>query len=958
MTIDEKTMNGYIAEAMEKQAPPNWRVDAEVHGQARIGSTSPDIVVNMPYGLRTIVETEYDAPAIADAKTRLGYEFNDYTLPMKSVIAVGIPRHLGNLRHSERDHVLMSDDPTFLMQVVTGKSASDTSIKITPAKPVPVSLRDLVQYAWLAAIPEDYSTQIVRNVVAALQAAKTEFTQMLELASESSQNRLLEIYGSHDSQDRMDTVSGNVVGTLCSMIQLHMNLKEWGHLEQILDIGHPDLWQRVEPKFGMPNKIATEWRKIEAVDYMPLSTIAASMLEDPDLAPKLGKTLKAIHETMSTYLHAGISATTNIAAEIWQSLIPDRNERAAYYTKPATAEFLANLTTQRLKNPSHATYNEICAGTGTLARATEENIRFRHYANSTNKSSIHAKRIERYIQLTDINPQSISVATANMTSLEPETAFDSSAIFAITANGGALNFLTKEGVSDLENELIGRNGAQGEMLSIVPLATQIICNNDPYYRAGADAGAKNPISEELMRKYKRLADQRVKGVANGTAGLATFMHVIEHEMLGKGCPHGKVLPLTAARAPTYSGLRRNIENEYYDVIAVSTASGDGASMSADTEGHQEMLLIGTKHNGATSHAFQNGDRSVTCVNLNNTFTTKLEAKMFADAVKREVAKGKPYGQITVGDDVGSYYRMTNLGDGKPWSLLGSRDELTTLISHVSNARTWNVATGKLTPHALPMTTIDKIAKSGVSDGLIGRTAGSTSPRGAFVMHKAKNTHTRINPSLYSADADKQITITCQPTHYGTPRESEDKVLTVLQTAGHFHLSQNLRMSSQKIIMAHTETKCLGGTAWITINADQGVAEAINLFLNSVYGIILRTGHGIITHQGRSRIFVETTRKHPIPDFASKTEAGQKARNIALANFEEMRKLRLERISLSAIDHNRAAIDKVVTQMLGIPWNMETDNMLAYWRKIVSLSPNIHGNNKDVLKILAGYGIHP
>ena len=79
----------------------------------------------------------------------------------------------------------------------------------------------------------------------------------------------------------------------------------------------------------------------------------------------------------------------------------------------------------------------------------------------------------------------------------------------------------------------------------------------------------------------------------GKPGLATFMHVIEHEMLARGAPHGKVLPLTAAHAKTYEGFRRNIENDYGDVIAISTAAGKGESMSDDT-GIQEMLLVGTK----------------------------------------------------------------------------------------------------------------------------------------------------------------------------------------------------------------------------------------------------------------------------------------------------------------------------------------------------------------------------
>ena len=151
--IDEKAMNGFIAEAMETQAPPKWEVGPEQHGTAQSGNKSPDIIVRMPYGLRTIIETEYADPAIADAKARLGYEFKDYTLPMKSVIALGIPRELGEMSHAERRAALASDAQQFLMQVVTGASPDDPEISITPSKPVQVSLRDVVQYAWAGGDP-------------------------------------------------------------------------------------------------------------------------------------------------------------------------------------------------------------------------------------------------------------------------------------------------------------------------------------------------------------------------------------------------------------------------------------------------------------------------------------------------------------------------------------------------------------------------------------------------------------------------------------------------------------------------------------------------------------------------------------------------------------------------------------------------------------------------------------
>lgn len=954
MPINERALNAYIALAMENLAPPNYKVNAELQGQGRLDATTPDIVVSMPYGLKTIVETEYGSPALKDAIHRLGYQFKDYNLPIKSVIAVGIPPELGELGHVERRELLMSDEPRFLMQIVTGKDEDDPDITITSESPVPVSLRDIVQYAWLAAVPESYASEIVKDVLARLQASKLELAGRLALADPNMQAELISKYGNHDSQNRLESVAGNVVGTLASMIQLHINLKEWGSIDHVLDLDSPDLWKRVYPYSGLRLKISREWRKIEAVDYMPLSTIASEMLEHSVLSPHLSVAVRAIYDAVSTYNQAGVSATTNVAAEIWQSLIPDRDERAAYYTKPATAELLANITTARLSEPAKALYNEICAGTGTIARAVEENIRFRHYATAKDKSSIHAERMERRIQLTDINPQSISVATANMISLEPETPYDSSIMFAITSPGGSLNFLDPKGVSNGDEHLVGQWGAVQAMLVLNPSSVGICCNNDPYFRPRG--GAASPIDSRAMASYKRYADRLVKGVANGQAGLATFMHVIEHAMLASGGPHGKVLPLTAAHAQTYTGFRRNIENEYCDVIAISTAAGDGVSMSADT-GIQEMLLIATKRNPNGGDAERkNGDRAVTCVNLTQTFESKLEAKMFADAIRREMEQERPSGRIVVGTLAGTYFRMEDLGEGKPWSALGVSGNFATLIDSVTRGSVWNPRTKDTQQFDLPMTVLSGVSAKGPTHDLLGCLPVSRDPRGAFEMHPAAEAEDHFNPSLWEHRAAEQVRMTCAPTHYGVARSDPKEASRMLKTAGHFHLSRNLRMSAQKIAVAYTEDECMGGRSWTTLTADPGVEEAIALFLNSSYGLLIRIGYGQSTDIGRSPIQVRAIDDHPIPDFASPGLSGRAARKIALQEFDRLRNLPLERISLSAIDANRAEIDRVVTLMLGLPWNIETETMLADWRKLMCLQPAVNAGNKATLQTLASAGI--
>ena len=148
MVMNERTLNGHIADAMERQAPPGYSVKAEQQGTARQGNTVPDIEVQMPYGLRAIVETEYGAPAVADARAKLGYQFKDAdSLPIKSILAVGIPEAMGLMGQRDRDSALAGDAPQFLLQVVTGAGPDDYNVSIVPQNPVAVSLRDLVQYA-------------------------------------------------------------------------------------------------------------------------------------------------------------------------------------------------------------------------------------------------------------------------------------------------------------------------------------------------------------------------------------------------------------------------------------------------------------------------------------------------------------------------------------------------------------------------------------------------------------------------------------------------------------------------------------------------------------------------------------------------------------------------------------------------------------------------------------------
>ena len=512
----------------------------------------------------------------------------------------------------------------------------------------------------------------------------------------------------------------------------------------------------------------------------------------------------------------------------------------------------------------------------------------------------------------------------------------------------------------METALIGRDGQRTDMLVLEQCSANICNNNDPYFMARG--GAKNPVPSAKMKYFKSQADRRLNGIANGNAGLASYMHVIEHQLLSYGGAHGKVLPLKAAHADSYGGFRRNMESAYRDVIAICTAAGDGTSMSADT-GVQEMLVVGTKQPDPplNGHPDEDGDKAVTCVNLTRTFVTKLEAKMFADVIRREIAAGKVSGEIIVGDVVGTYYRMTGLGEGTPWSALGSSGAFTELTLDASSGIARNVSTGERRPFVLPMTTLGALIEKGPTHDLIGVTADSEGKDrgGAFLFHSAETLiggQLRINPSLWNADASNQVRMTCQPTHYGEPRTTSEAAEAMQRAAGNFHLNRGLGTAAQTIAVAYTESDCMGGRNWNTFKAESAVAKSVALFLNSTIGIIVRVGYGQQSQLGRAPINVKAIGGHPVPDFAADTEAGANARQVATENFERLRELELNRIALSAIDPNRHEIDRVVAQMLGIPNDEVSGTMLAHWRELMCLQPAINGNNKTVLAALKAHGI--
>ena len=134
---NETAFNGYLANAIRRIAPPGWAVKAEKSGQGK-DDTRPDIVIHLPYGLRSIIETEFGAPAIGDAKARLDYQFKDgLTSTIRSVLAVGLPTSMGEIDDGDKVADMLTErggaeTVRFDLQIVTGSAPDADDVIITP----------------------------------------------------------------------------------------------------------------------------------------------------------------------------------------------------------------------------------------------------------------------------------------------------------------------------------------------------------------------------------------------------------------------------------------------------------------------------------------------------------------------------------------------------------------------------------------------------------------------------------------------------------------------------------------------------------------------------------------------------------------------------------------------------------------------------------------------------------
>lgn len=686
-----------------------------------------------------------------------------------------------------------------------------------------------------------------------------------------------------------------------------------------------------------PSECSDAWHAIHAINWRAIFGPAIDMLDHTrEITPaRVSEALELLIGAVEHIETARLGSDINIGAELFPKIAEDRNESAAFYTQPATAELLAALTIQYgMADWSDGDMfrqfriADITCGTGTLLRFAYRHVRAYHRSakRATNKSMrrLHRDAMEHGLRGTDVSP---IAAHLTSTSLAVETGqpYGDTQIGWVPVGDenrtGAIEYMEKDTITDLMMA-VGKSTGSGEhesynSVTVKGKSVDVMLMNPPYSRT---RGGQSAFDIAGLTDKERAACQKRWGYlikdepCVKTAGMAATFLCIARKKVRPGGRIGFVLPQTAASADTWERTRNMVEQDFEDITVVAVASGKALgrdALSADTK-IEEMLLV------ATRKEVDDGIHSpVKCATLHEPVTRLGEAAAIAGAIRDTGA-----GPIVVGEAVG-VVRTFRADGGRPWSYVGTIHDTVAVIAD-------DLAAGMLRDMAgsrirdIPMTTVGGLFKVGPTHHLIMH-GGSTT--GAFVLHKVTDDSDAVGMyrSVWKADANAQTSMVVLPTHKGTPHT--DKADDIWETRSTLFYSRGMRWNAQCVVAATTKHDAMGGRSWLSLrHADARIMKAFALWANSIYGMMVHWTRGSKTDPGRSTMQVNAIKKVPCPDFGQFDDT---ILDGAAAEFGRLSGLKLLPAYMATKDETRAGIDDAVSEMLDVP-KYDTDALVNLW----------------------------
>ena len=494
----------------------------------------------------------------------------------------------------------------------------------------------------------------------------------------------------------------------------------------------------------------------------------------------------------------------------------------------------------------------------------------------------------------------------------------------------------------------------------MPPDYHLVIANPPYTRAGGPGDGKktvwNPIFGSLLdkrdaEKMTRALQKALNGTAASLyAGLGSAFVVLADEALDIEGRLAFVLPATMLTGSRWAPIRRLLLSKYavewvvvsHDLRNRSAKKGlPGRRLVSFSESTRiaEVLVVATRRSSAALKGSQacfvnllkNPDEPIDALGL----TRKLLA--LRDGLAPLAPAAIDIGETTWGNAV-SVPQEDLAPDGGSWSLATFvQPGLALTARHIAMGKHGGLG-------AVPIAELGAFADLGPYHMQV------KSPKsGLFTVRERPQEAVPAEwqlragePALWHHKAVRNISLTASADallerRADRSRSEQDRMLA---RSGRLHLAAELGMAPQRVAAVTTDAPMLGVRSWTSVlprNPAPGKDEALCLWLNSTFGLLLRIMHGNRPYLGRSAVPHELARTMPVLDVDRLSNSQLTA---AEAVYAELKHRELQGFSAIADDPVRCELnERLCRDVLGIDPEIAAD-----LTRRLSLEPTLHARH--------------
>ncbi len=858
MSAREDEANYAIASILKKRFRGMFTASAE-RTQVLVNTNKrPDVIVSNNTSC-VIIETEW-MPAHTlegDVIEKMGQKVKNYGKP-SAVIGIRIPH---NFRESDALKIELSRTKEleyFLLK-------DDNETPFPSSGYLKGSLADIMVAIRMSMTPK----QKIDKCVEAMICNITKISKVIAGLDKTVREKIVKMVGKDVNGEKQAWDMASLI--LLNAGIFHEELAE--HSERVPAIDDSGT-------IGVITKtdIMHAWRKILEINYHPIFSTAINILNTIPMA-SAGNIINYMHDAISTIIGLRVQKSGDVYGLLYQKMLVDRDNAAAYYTVPEAATLLAALVMPPNEDLLYDKKDDITSlriadfacGTGMLLTAAY--IQIINNALNIDVENLHADVMDKVLYGYDIMPTASCITASNLAGLFPKSGFLRSNIHTLSIGPtpeGGYNLGSLDLLSELSRLVkVGKkhHGKRSENITgaaVFDKTVDYILMNPPYVRATNHGGGRAcPVPpfavfgtkpEDQIKMGNINAQLYRDTCAHGNAGLASYFIAIADRKLKGGGTMGIILPATMSSGASWKKVRTLIGNNYHNItIVMTTRRKHGDTFSSDTM-MNEMMLIARKNDESLK-----SDGRIKLALLDRVPLTRLEAIESAKTV-REIQPNRMESEMG-----GSSLLLGNMkiGDAVDTPINGNEWN----VGRVSNIRLWQYVTSVMKGSSrVPIVKLGKIANLGKHAFDITGAKEDGTPRGPF--NKIPKNDTGSYQCLWNNDNATQRSIKVQPDCSLEKKHdaTEKHVRGVLDTASRTHVNLQVRYNSQRLIMAYTNEPTVGGGSWPNVILHNPAHEkALTVWLNSIFGIMTYWKVAGFQQLGRGRMSREAFMIFPVLD---------------------------------------------------------------------------------------------